>query len=466
VSNVYRLVWAWLKTNSVLLLNSLSLVGTTVVTATLGFVYWWVAGNQFSPAAMGLGSAEISVMTLLGTICMLGLGTLLISEMPRYKGEELSLISAALITVGGVGWVIGVLFALIVPSILTSFQSLRASVMDVILFACGVSLTVVSLVFDQALIGLLRGELQLWRNSIFALVKLIALVLAGMWLAQKTGMTIYETWAFGNLVSLALMLGYTFLRLKDANRSYRPYWGLLRKMRSAAIQHHVLNLTLQAPALTLPVLVTVLLSTTANAWFYVSWMLAAWGSLLPTVLATVLFATNATKSEILVQKARTTLSLSFGYSVIVTIVILLGTSQILDVFGRTYAEHASWCLRILVLAVFPRTIRDHYVAICRIRGQVRLALFRIIVGGLLELGLATLGAQVSGLLGLSLGFLIALCVEATLCVNKVYATIFYSDNQTKMPIDTPTQEYLPDISAEGDIICDEMLHCHKSGKNR
>src|SRR5437764_4906030 len=211
VSTVYRFIWKCAKTNSIMVVNTISLVGTTVVTTMLGFVYWWFAGEQFSPAALGLGSAEISVMTLLSIICTLGLGTLLISEMPHHKGKEFSLISAALITVGGVSWGIGVLFALIAPSIWTNFEPLRTSVIDVLLFACGVSLTTVSLVFDQALIGLLRGDLQLWRNSIFAIAKFIALLLVGMWLSQRTGMTIYETWAVGNLISLSIILGYTFL---------------------------------------------------------------------------------------------------------------------------------------------------------------------------------------------------------------------------------------------------------------
>jgi O-antigen/teichoic acid export membrane protein len=422
-----------------MLVNTVSLVGTTAVTSALGFVYWWVAVRQFSPAAVGLGSAEISAMTLLGTICMLGLGTMLISEMPHHKGKEISLIGAVLIPVGGVSWAVGMLFALIAPSISANFQPLRTSVMDVVLFACGVSLTAVSLVFDEGILGLLRGELQLWRNSIFAMVKFIALLLASMWLAQKTGMTIYETWAVGNLVSLSIILAYTFLKLKDANRAYRPQWGLLRKLHAAAIQHYVLNLTLQVPSLTLPVLVTVLLSPTANAWFYVSWMLAGWGSLLPTILTTVLFATNAARPGMLVQKARITMGLAIGASVMVTSVLLLGTTQMLGVFGHAYTEQASWCLRILALGAFPRIIKDHYVAICRIRGQVRLATLPMIVGSLLELGLAVLGAHFAGLFGLSLGWLIALCVEALFCFNKVYKTIFCNDNHANMDIQSSPQ---------------------------
>src|SRR5438270_7077568 len=96
-------LFRWLKKNSVILVNAGSLIGTSVVTSALGFTYWWLAARQFPPRVVGLASASISAMTLLGTFGILGLGTLLIGELPRQKGKEASLISTALIVVGGVG---------------------------------------------------------------------------------------------------------------------------------------------------------------------------------------------------------------------------------------------------------------------------------------------------------------------------------------------------------------------------
>src|SRR6266853_6583633 len=90
----------WVQVNSIILVNAGSLVGTTAVTAVLGFVYWWLAARQFPPETVGFASAAISAMTLLGSICVLGFGTLLIGELPRHPGKEMSLISPALILVG------------------------------------------------------------------------------------------------------------------------------------------------------------------------------------------------------------------------------------------------------------------------------------------------------------------------------------------------------------------------------
>lgn len=424
------LLYQWLKVNSVILINAGSLIATTAVTSVLGFAYWWLAARHFSPEAVGFASATISAMTLLGTVCVLGLGTLLIGELPRQPGKEVSLISAALMLVGGVGGCIGILFAMVAPSVSADFQALRASVQDIALFAVGVGLAAIALVLDQAFIGLLRGHLQFWRNTLFALAKLVALFVAGLWLSHVVGLTIYATWVVGNALSLLALAGFVVLKGGRPSRSYLPDWGLLRKLKSAALQHHILNLMLQAPALALPVLVTVMLSARVNAWFYIASTIAAFVSLIPFALATILYATSSAQPTMLAHKARMTVSLALVACILVNCVLLLGARQILGLFGHAYAEQASSSLRILVLGAFPLIIKNHYIAIHRIQGRLAQAMLLIAVSAFLELGVPALGAYLGGLSGLSLGLLVALCVEATFMFRSVYKAVRYIDTST------------------------------------
>ncbi len=422
-STVGALLFQWIKTNIVMLVNAGSLIGTTAVTSVLGFVYWWVAARWFSPEAVGLGSATISAMTMLGTVCMLGLGTLLIGELPRRPGEEGPLISAALIVVGGAGGCAGVVFALVAPSVATDFQVLRASVEDILLFAAGVSVTAITLVLDQALIGLLRGGLQFLRNTFFAVVKLAALFAVSLWLSHKIGLTIYTTWLVSNALSLAVLSGFVVLKKGWSRRTYLPQWGLLRKLGPAAVQHHIFNLILWLLPLVLPVLVTTLLSATVNAWFYVSFMLASFTFGVSYALTTTLYAMSSANPTILARKARLTLGLGAVTGILANCVFQLATSQVLGVFGHNYAEKAAWSLHILALAVFPLIIRSHYSTICRIQGRIKQAILLMTVGTLIELSAAALGAQLGGLSGLSLGWVVAICVEAVFMSRTVYKAV-------------------------------------------
>src|SRR6266566_6720119 len=305
----------WVQVNSIILVNAGSLVGTTAVTSVLGFVYWWLAARQFPPEAVGFASAAISAMTLLGSVAIVGLGTLLLGELPQQRGREASLISAALILVGAVGGLLGLAFAVAVSHVSTGFQPLGASIENSALFALGVSLTAITLVLDDALIGLFRGGLQLWRNSCFAVVKLAVLLAVSLWLSRAFGMTIYATWAIGNICSLVALAGYVLAKKGWVGRNYLPQWGLLRKLGLSALRHHLLNVTLQAPALVLPVLVTVLLSATVNAWFYVSWNLSSMANIFSAALTMTLYAAASAQPGRLAHKIRLTLSLAFAASV-------------------------------------------------------------------------------------------------------------------------------------------------------
>jgi O-antigen/teichoic acid export membrane protein len=416
-------IYQWIKTNSVMLVNAGSLIGTTVVTGVLGLAFWWVAARQFPPQAVGLASAAISVMLLLGAICILGLGTLLIGELPRQPGKEGSLISAALILVGGVGLCGGIVFAFVAPLVSADFQPFRANIGGILLFAMGVSLTTVTIVLDQALIGLLKGGLQFWRNSLFAAVKLVVLILAGFWLL-KVGETIYGAWTIGIVLSLVPLAGLAVLKGDRSRRAFMPDWELLRKLGLPALQHHLLNLILQAPTTALPVLVTILLSATTNAWFYMAWMISGLVFIASYALTTVLYAVNSAQQFELTRKIRMTLGLALIMSILGNLVIQFGATQILNLFGHVYAEQAAWSLRILGFGAFPMIIKQHYVAIGRIRGKMASVSLPVAIGSLLELGIAALGAHLGGLVGLSLGWVIAVCIEAIFMFPAVYRAAF------------------------------------------
>ena len=169
-----------------LLSNAGSLVATTGVASLLGFVYWMFAARLFSQRAVGYGSAAVSAMTLLGTIGMLGLGTLLIGELPR-RSSRAGLVSAALLTCGLGSLVLGLGFAVVAPHVSVSFADMIGTPGRGALFVAGVALTGVTLVFDQATIGLMRGGLQLRRNIAFAVAKLLVLPAAAIILHDQFG---------------------------------------------------------------------------------------------------------------------------------------------------------------------------------------------------------------------------------------------------------------------------------------
>jgi len=270
------------------------------------------------------------------------------------------------------------------------------------------------------------------RNTFFAVVKLAALMVVSLWLSRKVGLTIYATWIVGNALSLVVLTRFVVLKKGWSRRICLPQWALLRKLGPAALQHHIFNLILQSPPLVLPVLVTILLSATVNAWFYVSFMLAYFIFGVSYALTTVLYVMSSAHPAILAHKARLTLCLGAVTAILANCVFEFATRQVLGVFGHIYAEQAVWCLRILALGAFPIVIKHHYSTICRIQGRILHALLPVAAGTLLELGAAALGARLGGLSGLSLGWVAALCAEAVLMSRTVYKVVRPRDTSTNI----------------------------------
>lgn len=402
-----------------MLVNATSLVGTIGITSLLGFVYWGIAARRFTPQAVGFASASTSSMMLLGTISQMGLGTMLMGELPRRSSNRVNLILAASLASGAVGGTLALAFAFYIAPVATpGLGPLGTNVGRAALFTAGVALTAVAMVVDKALVGLLRGGLQFWRNAIMAAAKVVALLVTCIWVADRFGMAIFGAWVIGYVISFVAVLGYA-VRQGMSVGALRPDFGLLRGMGRTALGHHALNLTLQIPALTLPLIVTATLTTTMNAYFYTAWLIAGFVFAGPNALTTVLYAVAATDRAKLANRIRFTLILSGIIGIAANVVLIVGAGLVLRVFGRAYADHAANALRIVSLGVFPLTIKSTYVAICRIYGRVTDAAVRLIGGCCLELIMAAAGALIGGLSGLCAGWLVGILIEALLMARRV-----------------------------------------------
>ena len=437
-------------THRLILANSSALVSTTLVTSLLGAAYWWVAARAFTPDAVGLAGAAVSVMTLLATFGLLGLGTLLMGELPRRRHEAGSLITTALLAAGIAGAVLGLAFSLVAPRLSTQLDPLGGH--NALLFAGGVSLTAVGLVLDQALVGLLRGGLQLSRNAVLGVAKLGALAVTPLLVGGGHGMAIYATWVVGSAVSLAAVLLLGDRGLPNVG-SWRPRPSVLQELRGAAVGHHLFNLALQAPGLALPMLVAALLSTETNAAFFIAWMVAGFVWAVPLALTQVLFAVGAADRAGLAHKIRFTLRVSVLTSVAANLVLLLAAEPVLRIFGSHYAGTAVHTLQLLGLAVLPLIVKTHYVAVRRISGRLGSAIALVVVGAVAELTLAVIGAETHGLDGLSVGLAAALTLEALLMARPVLAA-------ARLPAPSPAERAGAVVRLRLDPDLDEEQRAH------
>jgi O-antigen/teichoic acid export membrane protein len=403
--------------NRTVLVNAGSMMSTVLVTALLGAAFWLIAARKFSPDAVGVASAAVSAMMLLGYLATVGLGTLLMGEMPRRENGHRGLLNAALLLTGAIGAVLGLVFAFAAPLISPDLDPLSESWEAVLAFVAGVSLTGLTAVLDQALIGLLRGGLQLNRNVVFSVVKLLALAAAGFLLTSPGSAWIFGAWALGIAVSLLVLARFYAKRGED---SLRPQFAQLAEMRVDAATHHVYNLAIRAPDLVLPLIVVSMLSAEANANFYIAWMIASFGFMVPVSLSSVLYAVGSGDPERLHERYRLSIGLSAAIGVVVNLALLVAGGPILSLFGASYEQGALVTLHILALGVFPETIKAHFLSISRVERRIAATIPLVIGGTFLELGGALAAGLSDSLALIAAGWLAAVCIEAAVMSRDVF----------------------------------------------
>ena len=387
-----------------------ALLGTTVVTSALGFLYWAVAARLYSQEAVGIGASAISVMMLLGTVGMAGLGTVLISELPRHRLNRARLVSAGLVASALVSMVLGLGYVLIAPRFSGQLGVLVDRAPTAAVFVLGVAVTGAALVFDQATLGLRQSSLQLWRNLVFAVAKIVLLVPFAFVLHEGTGAGILASWLWATASSLLLVA--LALRLRGRRVAHTPKWSLLRGLGRTTLAHNWLNIAIQAPRLTVPVVVTIVVSASASGAFYAAWTVLGLLFTLPGHLSTALFAVASADASAMARKSRLTLRVSLGVGVTGALVLAAGATLVLSLFGQGYADDAAWPLRILVLAYVPMIVKTHYVAASRVLNRIPRAALVIVVTDLVEVAAAAWGGHSNGLVGVSVWFVIVMVVEA------------------------------------------------------
>lgn len=397
----------WVKDNIQLFGNAGAMMGSTLVTSGTGFVYWWFATRTYLPETVGLTSAGVAAIMLLTTFCLLGLGTWLISELPKNPQQAPRLISTAFLVSSIVTAVVSTIFIGLGGLVSADLAHFSASPAILILFLIGAILNTAFILADEILIAILKGHLQLMNNAIFAISKLVILVLLGLLFPDAPAIVVFTTWTLGNGLSLLVLLGLAVrnhVRIADCV----PNLSLLKGAWKAIGSHHIINLTMQAPGFALPIIVTVLISAEVNAVFYVVWLLVNFLYLLPNALTMVLYAIGSHEEQSFIDKTRLSLMLSLGIAVVGIVAIGLLAEPMLTLFNTDYVMLGSSSLLIMAFGAVPLVLKMHYVTIARFNHDTQTAAIIATFTALAELVFASLGARLYGLDGLCLGYILGM----------------------------------------------------------
>jgi O-antigen/teichoic acid export membrane protein len=405
-----------------LFLNAGSLMATTAITSLLGFAYWWLAARTAPPEAVGQASAAVSAMTLIGTIGMFGMGTMLISDLPGIRHRKWDLISTCLLVAGSAATVGGLAYVALAQLAVPGLKDALGSTPATVLLVAGIALNAMTLVLDEALVGLLQGPLQLMRNAWFSIVKLVLLGVLALLPITLTGGELLLTWVAGIVLSTAILS--SALHRRAMIDSLRPRVGLLRGRGRATFDHNLLNLATYLPRAALPLVVTAVLSAEANASFYTAFMVLSFLAMVPGNVALTLFAVASGDRAALRSKVRMGMVICLAGGLPVSLAVVFLSGPIMSIFGARYEASAGTALSILALTYTPFVFHHFFLAVSRVQGKVRGAGIFSVFAGVAELLAAWYGGSRGSLTELVSWVAIVMAVETVLVAPTVLRVVF------------------------------------------
>ncbi|MBG0567631.1 lipopolysaccharide biosynthesis protein [Actinoplanes aureus] len=415
-------IFSALKGHVDLFLNAGSLMATTLLTSLFGFAYWWVAAQLAPIEAVGQASAAVAAMTLVGTIGMFGMGTMLIAELPSIARGKWDLISTCLLTAGTAATVGGLIYVALAHLWIPSLQDALGGNAATALLVVGIALNAMTLVLDEAMVGLLQGPLQLMRNAWFSVIKLVLLALVALLPGVLTGGGILLTWVAGIVASTVIL--HRTLRKRGMIDSLRPRANLLRGRGKATFDHNLLNLATYLPRAALPLVVTAVLSAEANAAFYTAFMVLSFLAMVPGNVALTLFAVTAGDKAALRGKVRVGLLICLVIGLPASLVVFFLSDFIMSLFGAEYAETAGTALAILALSYIPFVFHHFFLAISRVQNKLRGAAIFAVFAGVAELLAAWWGGSKGDLNDLVTAVVVVMVIETVLVAPMVLKVVF------------------------------------------
>ena len=117
---------------------------------------------------------------------------------------------------------------------------------------------------------------------------------------------------------------------------------------------------------------------------------------------------------------RLTLSLSTAIVLVGFIALLILGPWLLGIFGPTYVVAAGPSLPWLAACAFPLLIIDHWIALRRIRGELKGTVAILVVGAVAQIVASAVGATIDGLTGLAIGWFLAMTGTSIVMVRELF----------------------------------------------
>ncbi len=401
--------------------NGYALVLSSLSTSGLGMVYWILAAHLYPAEVVGFNSALISAMMFLSAVAQLNLNNGLI-RFVRNAGRSARrfafiayAISIAMSGVVCLVFLVGLKFWAPAMSVIS------ASPLLVAWFVVATATWCIFALQDGLLTGIRFATWVPVENTIYSLVKIALLVIFAFFIPQ---LGIFSAWTLG---VVALIIPTTFLifrfllpRQADTAQDEKSSFTSTQVVKFVAADY-LGGVSWMACTYLMPVIVTNLVGSAANAYFYLAWTIANTLYLITTNIGSSLVAETATDPDRIWSHLHRVFLQIVSLVIPMALILTLGAPYILKIFGNRYSIEGALLLRLLVLSAIPNMITTLFVSVARAQQRkvamlttmVSLSVTILVLSYLLMPRLGILGVGIAWLVGQTIVAVVILLTQST-----------------------------------------------------
>ena len=351
--------------------NAYYLILGTGAGALLGVVFWSVAARRFSAEDVGLNSVLISGMTIVSSVCQLGLYTVLFRYLPAAGPATRRMIVRSYALTGALSAVIGLAVALASGLWATDSGFLSRNAWWVLAFVVSTVAWTIFTLQDAVLTGLRQARWVPLENSLFAAAKIVLLLT----FVARPRAGIFLAWSVPALLAIPPVTLLIFRRLVPRHVESGPGLSLHRStVLRLAPGNYVGTLFLLASTTLLPIIVAAEVGPRQTAYFYIPWTIATGLQLVVVSMTTSLTVEVAFDESKLRAYCRSVTLQTMRIVVPVVVLLTAGAHYVLLAFGSAYASEGASCTRLLALATIPNVFVMLGVSVARLQHDGRMAL--------------------------------------------------------------------------------------------
>jgi O-antigen/teichoic acid export membrane protein/aminoglycoside phosphotransferase len=241
---------------------------------------------------------------------------------------------------------------------------------------------------DSVLAGIRQAHWVPVENFVFSASKLLLLLVV---VGTLPALGIWVSWTLPAIVLVVPVTLLLFRRLipthvRETRGREEPFgsWGIARYAAADYLAYVIWSGTIAV----LPLIVLNVLGPDANAYFYVSWLIAYSLYLISSSMGMSMLAEASLEPTEVHTHRRRTVAESARLVVPAALAVAVGAPLILGIMGGSYPEEGVTLLRLLALSAIPFVIVDAHVTAARAQNHMRVVVgtYAALCGLVLALG--------------------------------------------------------------------------------